>query len=131
MKNNAPSEFSFLMNGNFKKMIENGLLFSLLILCINGFGQGVFGGKIAVLQGSTNTTTWFNTSSQSCDGAGTGNLSSSNTSAYTAYLGDKFYLGGNTLTYGFPSSGDGSFLQWRYYVVGGVAPSYSSSLTLP
>ena len=26
MKNNAPSEFSFLMNGNFKKMIENGLV---------------------------------------------------------------------------------------------------------
>ena len=93
--------------------------------------QGQFGGKVAVLQGTTGITTWFNTNSQACDGAGTGNLSSGNTSAYTTYLGDKFYMGANTLTFGFPASNDGSFLQWRYYVVGGAAPSFGTALTLP
>ncbi|MCX6171639.1 MAG: T9SS type A sorting domain-containing protein [Flavobacterium sp.] len=131
MKKNTNSKFLSFIDGNFKGVLKYGLLLILLTFCVSGFAQGQFGGKVAVLQGTTGTTTWYNTTSQSCDGAGTGNLSTGNTSSYTAYLGDKLYMGANTLTYGFPSSGDGSFLQWRYYVVGGTAPAFGTALTLP
>ena len=117
MKKNTNSKFLQFLGVSFKGVFKHGLLLILLTICVDGFAQGQFGGKVAVLQGTTGVTTWFNTNDQACDGAGTGNLSSGNTSAYTAYLGDKFYMGGNTLTFGFPASNDGSFLQWRYYVV--------------
>ena len=90
------------------------------------YSQGVFGGKIAVLD-KTSTTTFFNVNSQTCDGAGTGNLSSGNATAYTAYQGDKYYLGGNVLSFGF-NSNYGAFMQWQYYVVGGSAPGYGTAL---
>ena len=69
-----------------------------LLASLFGFSQGQFGGKVAVLEPSG--TTWYNTTSQACDGAGTGNLSSANiTASTTLYQGDKIYLGGNVLTF--------------------------------
>jgi hypothetical protein len=97
-----------------------------MLTSIKSYSQGVFGGKVAVL-GQNGQSTYFNTNSQTCDGSGTGNLSSSNPPAYTAYLGDKFYMGGNVLTFNF-NTNYGAFLQWRFYVVGGSAPSYGTAL---
>ncbi len=73
-------------------------------------GQGVFGGKVAVMDAG-NTTIWYNMNSESCDGAGTGNLSTaSGITTLNAYLGDRYFMGGNVLTWGFGSSGNGAFL---------------------
>jgi hypothetical protein len=94
------------------------------------FAQGVFGGKVAVMD-EASSVIWWNTNSQTCDGAGSGNLSTGNATSYNAFLGDRFYMGGNVLTYGFPPTNDGAFLQWRYYIVGGAAPAWSSALNLP
>ena len=95
------------------------------------FGQGVFGGKVAVLNGA-GSTTYYNTNAQVCDGAGTGNLSTGNATAISAFLGDKFYIGGNVLTFGFGSSGDIGQIRYRYYEVGTTAPAYPGSyITLP
>ncbi len=94
-------------------------------------GQGVFGGKVAVMDAGS-TTIWYNMNSESCDGAGTGNLSTaSGITTLNAYLGDRYFMGGNVLTWGFGSSGNGAFLQWRVYTVGGSAPSWGSALNLP
>lgn len=109
-------------------------IYLLLLVFLGLIGisaQGVFGGKIAVRDPS-NTVTWFNTNGQTCDGAGTGDLSASNAPTYNAYLGDRFFLGANVLTFNFPSSNDGAFLQWKFYNVGGAAPSsWDATLTLP
>ena len=113
---------------------KTGLYFFVLIfssfLNIKGFGQGVFGGKVAVMDGASSTI-WWNTNAQTCDGPGTGNLSTANATTYNAYLGDRFYMGGNVLTFGFPASGDGAFLEWRYYLVGSSAPAWNPALILP
>jgi hypothetical protein len=111
---------------NFITRIAFLLALSTMLTSIKSYSQGVFGGKVAVL-GQNGQSTYFNTNSQTCDGAGTGNLSSSNPTAYTAYLGDKFYMGGNVLTFNF-NTNYGAFLQWRFYVVGGSAPSYGTAL---
>ena len=119
---NLPGQNSFWKN----KMRASIFTAFLLQVSIFTFGQGVFGGKVDVLD-PTGTSTFFNTNGQTCDGAGTGNLSSSNASAYSSFLGDKYYLGGNVLTYGFTTN-YGAFMKWRYYVVGGTAPAYGAAL---
>jgi len=105
------------------------LFLSMLVAGIStSYSQGQFGGKVAVMDGLGNQT-WYNMTSQTCDGTGTGNLSSGNPSAVSCYLGDKFYLGGNVLTYGFGSSGDKGELRYNYYAVGGSG-TYSNFITL-
>jgi hypothetical protein len=107
-------------------------LFVFLFLATKSvMGQGVFGGKVAVMDAGS-TTIWYNMNGESCDGAGTGNLSTaSGITTLNAYLGDRYFMGGNVLTWGFGSSGNGAFLQWRVYTVGGSAPSWGSALNLP
>ena len=115
----------------FYKIFKSySFLFFLIFIGINSsFGQGQFGGKVAILDGAGNTT-WYNMTSQTCDGAGTGNLTNGNINATTTYLGDRMFIGGNVLTFGYGSSGDRGELRWSYYVVGGTQ-SYNSYFQLP
>ena len=129
------SEFSIIENliTSIPKKLFQKMLFIFLMNIIGyaSFGQGQFGGKVSILDNS-GITTWYNTNSQTCDGAGTGNLSSGNiTMATPTYLGDKLYIGGNVLTFGFGASGDIGQLRWQFYPVGGTAPGYNAYFTLP
>jgi len=128
---------NFTFSALFYNYIGNILNLRLLALCLlllvneSVLGQGVFGGKVAVMDAGS-TTIWYNMNSESCDGAGTGNLSAaSGITTLNAYLGDKYFMGGNVLTWGFGSSGNGAFLQWRVYTVGGSAPAWGSALDIP
>jgi len=118
-----------MKDNNYKyRLLVKIFLFAYLVFFGDFFayGQGVFGGKIAILD-NAGSTTWWNTNSQTCDGAGTGNLSNANATAYSCFQGDRFYLGGNVLTWGF-NTNYGAFMQWRYYLVGSGAPSWGTAL---
>ena len=114
----------------FKRINLFFLVFLINLVGFTSNAQGQFGGKVAVMNGA-NTTTWYNTNSQTCDGSGVGNLSTGNPTAISAYVGDKFYLGGNVLTFSFGSTNDKGELNYRYYLVGSGAPSWSGWITLP
>ena len=80
---------------NIRMLLMPLLALGFLFTIGNAWGQGVFGGKVAVMDAGSSAI-WYNMNSQTCDGAGTGNLSSaSGITTLNAYLGDKYFMGGN------------------------------------